>query len=165
MMNRDYVLPLKTIGPSNCIYDGLYYGTLKWTWNFDIHFPVVTIDYAENQTGVNITSAAGTLQMAEANLLKIAKLARNYIFERVAVISRDHLEYRIAHDPSLIQSMILFQIEILQTWGGYESLYRVTDTDNKTSIGQAAINYIKSTDVFTTYYTWRLDREDIRGGY
>lgn len=166
MMNRAYEFPVKSSGPSNCIAsDGLYYGTIKWTWSFDIHFPVLTIDYASNQTGVNLISGAGSTQRAEANLLKIAKLARTHIFSRLAIISKNHAEYRIAHDEDLINEMLQFQIEILQTWGGYESLYRVTDSDNQKSIGKAAEDFIKTVDIWTNYYMWRLEKDEIRNGY
>lgn len=166
MMNRDYILPVKQTGPSNSIApDGQFYGNIKWTWNFDNHFPVMTVDYAENQTGRVLTTAAGSLSLAEANLLKIAKIAKSYIFAKVALVARNHLEYRIAHDTELINDMIQFQLEILQTWGGYESLYRVTDSTNQTSIGKAAEVFAQSLDVYSTYYTWRLDPLDIRSGY
>jgi NADPH-dependent 7-cyano-7-deazaguanine reductase QueF-like protein len=61
--------------------------------------------------------------------------------------------------------MLQFQLEILQTWGGYESLYRVTDADNQKSIGMAAEDFIKGVDIWSRYYTWRLETEDIRNGY
>ena len=166
MLNRGYTLPTKATGPGNSIApDGIYYGTDKFTWNFDIHFPVLTIDYASDQTGKNLVSGAGTTALAEANLLKIAKLSKTHIFSKLAVIARNHAEYRIAHDEELINDMLQFQIEILQTWGGYESLYRVTDADNQKSIGKAAEEFIKTVDIWTTYYTWRLETTDIRSGY
>ena len=166
MMNHNYELPIKITGPSNCIADdGQFYGTLKWTWNFDNHFPVMTVDYAENQTGRNLSTGAGSLQLAKANLLKIAKLAKTHIFNRVALIAKNHLEYRIAHDEELINEMLQLQLEILQTWGGYESLYRVTDSVNQTSIGSAAIEYAKTLQIYSTYYSWRIPEGSLRVGY
>jgi hypothetical protein len=166
MLNRDFVIPTKESGPSNCIApDSLYYGNLNYTWNFSIHFPVVTIDYAENNTGVTLSSAAGSTNMAEANLLKIAKLSRTYIFSKIPMIARKHLEYRIAHDEELIQDILNFQIEILQTWGGYESLYRVTDSENQKSIGKAAEEFIKGIDIWATYYVWNISTDEYRNGY
>ena len=39
--------------------------------------------------------------------------------------------------------MILqFQLQILETWGGYQSMYRVKDSENNQSIGKAAIEFI-----------------------
>jgi hypothetical protein len=166
MLNKEYTFPTKVSGPANCqAPDAEYYGTLRWTWNFDIHFPVITVDYANSVTGKNLASGAGSTALAEANLLKIATLARTYIHSKLAVIARNHLEYRIAHDTDLIQDMLQFQLEILQTWGGYESLYRVTDADNQKSIGMAAEDFIKGVDIWSRYYTWRLETEDIRNGY
>jgi hypothetical protein len=166
MLNKQYTFPTKLSGPGNCMApDGQYYGNNKFTWNFDIHFPVLTIDYASDQTGKNLTTGAGSTELAEAELLKIAKIARSYIFSRVPLIARNHLEYRIAKDEYLRNQMLQFQLEILQTWGGYQSLYRVTDSENQKSIGQAAIDFIKGTDVFITYYTWRLSPEELRGDY
>jgi hypothetical protein len=164
-INRLYTFPTKETGPANCIYDGLYYGDLEFTWNFSIHFPVMTIDYANGMTGKNLATGAGSTLLAEAELLKIARIARSYIFSRVPLIARNHLEYRIAKDEDLRNQILQFQLEILQTWGGYQSLYRVTDGDNQKSIGQAAIDFINGTDVFVTYYTWRIESEDLRSDY
>ena len=167
MLNKDYTFPIKATGPGNCIApDGLYYGTDKFTWNFDIHFPVLTIDYAAGQTGENLLSLQnGVTEKAEAELLKIARLTKGYIHSRVPLIARKHLEYRIAKDEDLLNEIIQVQIEILQTWGGYDSLYTVEDGANEKSIGEAAINYIKSLDIFATYYTWRLEASDYRSDY
>jgi hypothetical protein len=62
-----------------------------------------------------LAAGAGSTALAEGNLLKIATLARTFIHSRLAVIARNHLEYRIAHDIDLIQDMLQFQLEILQT--------------------------------------------------
>lgn len=148
MLDHAYTFPTKPSGPANCqASDGLYYGTIRWTWNFDFHFPVVTVDYATAQTGKNLSAGAGSTALAEANLLKIAKLAKTHLFSKLPLIARNHAEYRIAHDEELINDMLQYQIEILQTWGGYESLYRVTDSDNQKSIGKAAEDFIKTIDI------------------
>ena len=167
MLNKLYTFPIKATGPGNCIApDGLYYGTDKFTWNFDIHFPVLTIDYAAGQTAENLLSLQnGSTEKAEAELLKIARLTKAYIHSRVPLIARKHLEYRIAKDQDLLNEILQVQIEVLQTWGGYDSLYTVEDGGNEKSIGEAAVNYIKSLDIFATYYAWTIDSDDYRSDY
>ena len=91
------------------------------------------------------------LKKAEAELLKIARLTKSYIHSRVPLIARKHLEYRIAKDEDLLNEILQVQIEILQTWGGYDSLYTVEGWHNEKSIGEAAINY-KISDIFATLY-------------
>lgn len=166
-INKDYSFPIKATGPGNCMSsDGLYYGTDKFTWNFDIHFPVLTIDYAAGQTGENLLALQnGSTEKAEAELLKIARLTKSYIHSKVPIIARRHLEYRIAKDEDLLNEILQAQIEVLQTWGGYDSLYTVQDGSNEKSIGQAAMNYLNSLDIFTTYYAWRLEPSDYRKDY
>jgi hypothetical protein len=166
MLNRTYTFPTKETGPANCIYDGLYYGTEKFTWNFDIHFPVLTKEYAEDMTGEALLSLQnGSTEKVESELLKIARLTKSYIMSRVPLIARKHLEYRIAKDEDLLNEILQAQIEILQTWGGYDSLYTVEDGANEKSIGQAGINYLNSLDIFITYYVWRLEASDYRSDY
>lgn len=167
MLNRNYTFPTKVSGPGNSIApDGLYYGTDKFTWNFDIHFPVLTIDYAAGQTGENLISLQnGSTEKAESELLKIARVTKAYIQSRVPLIGRKHLEYRIAKDTDLLNDILQAQIEILQTWGGYDSLYTVEDGANEKSIGEAAKNYLNSLDIFVTRYTWILEPSDYRKDY
>lgn len=165
MLNRQYTFPIKATGPSNCIYDGQYYGDDNFTWNFLIHWPVMTVSFVQSQLAVNITESTGSTEKAEATLLKIARISREYIMSRAVSISRKNLEYRVAKDEDLLIEILLFQLEILQTWGGYNSLYRVTDSQNQQSIGKAAEDYILGTDVFTRYYTWRIEDSDYRSDY
>jgi hypothetical protein len=168
MVNKNYTFPVKATGPANCIApDGYFYGDLDFTWNFGIHWPVMTVEYVENQTGVNITAGAGgTNEKVEANLLKIARISRQYIMSRLPYDhTRRILEYRVAKDENIRREILLFQLEILQTWGGYNSLYRITDKYNQQSIGQAAIDFIEGTTVLIQYYTYALEDINYRGGY
>jgi hypothetical protein len=168
MLNKNYTFPTKSTGPSNCISsDGLYYGNLNFTWNFLIHWPVMTIDFVETQLGVNITAGAGgTTEKVEANLLKIARISREYIMARLPYNQiRQFLEYRIAKDTDLLLDILLFQLEIIQTWGGYNSLYRITDKQNQQSIGKAAIEFIEGTTALVQYYSRTLRPELIRSDY
>ena len=56
---------------------------------------------------------------------------------RLPVISQQMLEYRVAKDIQVLEIILQFQLEILQTWGGYQSMYRIKDSENQSSIGQA----------------------------
>lgn len=167
MLNKNYTFPTKATGPANCIYEGAYYGDDNFTWNFLVHWPVMTSEFVQAQTGVNIlTGAGGSTEKVEANLLKIARISRQYIMQRLPYNEiRDILEYRVAKDEELLMQVLLFQLEILQTWGGYNSLYRITDKQNQQSIGQAAIDFVEGTTLLAQYYAFYLDKELIRGDY
>ena len=84
---------------------------------------------------------------------------------RVPVISRRQLEYRVAKDIDILEEILQFQLQILETWGGYQSMYRVKDSDNQQTIGQAAIEFISGTSVFATRYDWNVDDENYRKDY
>jgi len=165
-LNKDYVIPTKVSGASiNIAPDGLYYGTLDYDWNFSIHAPVMTLDFASRQTGKNLAAGAGSTEIAEVELLKIAKISKAYKNNKIPLIARDILEYRIAHDTDLLNDELNFQLEILQTWGGYQSLYRVTDADNQKSIGKAAELFVNGTTLLVNRYNFYLDPALVRSGY
>jgi hypothetical protein len=169
MINRNYTFPTKATGPANCIApDSNYYGDDNFTWNFLIHWPVMSMDFVQSQLGVNLSAEAqlGSTEAAEFNLLKIARISRQYIMQRLPYNQiRDILEYRAAKDEELLKNILLFQLEILQTWGGYNSLYRITDKQNQQSIGRAAIDYVEGTTILIQYYNFTLDKELIRVDY
>jgi len=164
-VNYDYTFPIKSTGPANCINDGSYYGTIKWTWNFDIHWPIVTLDYAEGQTGKNLLAGAGSTALANAELLRIAKIQRMTLMKKIPLVAKSNLEYLVAHNEDLMNDLSLGQLEILQSWGGYNSLYRITDSTNQQSIGKAAMLYHDSLGIYTTYYMWKIPVDMYRVGY
>jgi hypothetical protein len=168
MLDFNYTLPVKASGPANCIApDGLYYGTINWTWNFAIHGPVMTIEYAENNTGETLAEAtAGSLVKAEAELLKIARLTKDYVMNRIASKdTKEKFEYRLAHDTDLINDWLIFQLNVLQTWGGYDSMFRVTDSGNQQSIGKAAEDYVKGLNIWSGKIKWEIPDGGYRSGY
>lgn len=167
MVDKTYTFPVKASGPSNCMAsDSQYYGTNKFTWNFDIHFPVLTQEYVIDATGENTVNLQnGDTEKAEAELLKIARLTKSYIMSQVSTPAHRLLEYRIAKDQDLLADVLQIMIEVLQTWGGYDSLYTVESSGSEKSIGEAAKNYIKSLDLFYTYYNWSIDNGDYRKDY
>lgn len=158
MLNKDYKFPIKATGPSYAMRDGFWYGDSNFTWDFLAHWPVLTIEFAEIQTGRNLSAAAGSYELAEAELLKISRLSRSYIMSRLPVVSQKMLEYRVAKDTEVLEIILQFQLEILQTWGGYQSMYRVKDSENQSSIGQAAEDFIRGTDLFAVRYDWSIER-------
>ena len=165
MINKDYTFLTKESGPNALIHEGAFYGDSKFTWDFFAHWPVLTIEFAELVTGKNLSTAAGSLELAEAELLKISNISKLYIMNRIPVISRRQLEYRVAKDRDILDEILQFQLQILETWGGYQSIYRVKDSDNQQSIGKAAIEFIFGTSVFAAKYNWHVDEEDYRKDY
>ena len=165
MLNKLYTFPTKTTGPAHAMRDGFWYGDHRYTWDFELHFPVMTVEYAELRTGQNLSVAARSREKAEAELLTIAGLVKSYIFSNTPSVAHKHIEYRIAKDTDILESILLVQLEVLKTWGGYDSMYRVKDTESFASIGKAAIDMLKSTGLFSTYYTWRIEPEEYRRDY
>jgi len=170
MLDKNYTFPIKATGPiSSMSQGGAYYGDNNFTWNFLIHWPVMTVDFVQNQLGINLLAAAGagaSLEQVEANLLKISRISRQYIMSRLPYNQiREILEHRVAKDKDLLIQTLLFQLEIIQTWGGYNSLYRVTDKNNQKSIGQAAIDYVEGTTLLMQYYNFTLVKSLVRVDY
>lgn len=165
MINKEYSFLTKEHGPNALIHDGAFYGDSRFTWDFFTHWPVLTVEFAEQLSGKNLSTLAGSLELAEAELLKIAKISRLFIMNRIPIISRRQLEYRVAKDTDILEEILQFQFEILQTWGGYQSMYRVKDSDNQQTIGRAAIEYIFGTTAFIGRYNWDVDAENYRKDY
>lgn len=165
MINKDYNFLTKPNGPSALLYNGTYYGDSRFTWDFFNHWAVLTVEFAELLTGKNLSSLAGSLELAEAELLKISKISRLYIMNRIPVISRRQLEYRVAKDSDFRDEILQFQLQILETWGGYQSMYRVKDSDNQQTIGRGAIEFIYGTTAFIGRYNWEVGADIFRVGY
>lgn len=163
--NKDFMFPVKALGPSNLMHNSKYYGDSNYTWNFHLHWPVITKEYVEKYTGVDLEAAAGRdLRQADMNLLKIATLSRGYILGKLPNVSRPILEFLVAKSSDYREEVLQFQLEILQTWGGYNSLYRVSK-DNYTSIGDAAEMYFKGSVLSQPFYSFNIPHGYYRKDY
>lgn len=162
MINKEYLFPTKLVGPYNLINDGVFYGTEDYTWDFKLHWPHMSIDYVENNTNVNVIIPAGSEEQAEANLAKIARISRLYIMSRVPGPSQPILEYRVAKDIDVLEEVLQFQLEILQTWGGYNSLYK---TDTEGTIGEAAELYFQGSSMNQRLYSYSVPMDKYRKDY
>lgn len=125
----------------------------------------MTLDYVEDQLGVNLVVPAGSLEQAEQNLAKVSRISRLWAMSKIPRVSTGHLEYRVAKDPGVLQEVLQFQLEILQSWGGYNSLYRVIDGEASGSVGKAAELFFKMSSIGRSLYSFRIDEEDVRSDY
>ena len=83
----------------------------------------------------------------------------------IPTTSTGHLEYRVAKDPDVLQEVLQFQLEILQSWGGYNSLYRVIDGESSGSVGKAAELFYNMSSLSRALYSFRIDPDDVRSDY
>ena len=125
----------------------------------------MTLDYVEDQLGVNLVVPAGSLEQAEQNLAKVSRVSRLWAMSHIPRVSTGHLEYRVAKDPDVLQEVLQFQLEVLQSWGGYNSLYRVIDGEASGSVGKAAELFHKTSSIGRSLYSFRIDEEDVRSDY
>lgn len=164
-INKNYTFPIKSNGPGHLIHDNQWFGTDEFTWNFKTHWPELTLDYVEDNLGVNLVVPAGSLEQAEQNLAKVSRVSRLWAMGHIPTVSTTHLEYRVAKDPDVLQEVLQFQLEILQSWGGYNSLYRVIDGEASGSVGKAAELFYKMSSLGRALYSFRIDPDDVRRDY
>lgn len=125
----------------------------------------MTLDYIEDNLGINLVIPAGSLEQAEQNLSKVSRVSRLWAMGHIPTVSGGHLEYRVAKDPDVLQEVLQFQLEILQSWGGYNSLYRVIDGEASGSVGRAAELFYKMSSLGRSLYSFSIDPEDVRRDY
>lgn len=141
------------IGPN-----GESYGNDKYDWSFELHWPVLSLDYYTLLTGENLAqNLDGNQTKAQAELFKIARLQKTYI---KSLLGNQHvikyIEYEVAHDSDLINQLLLGQIEILGTEGGYTSYFTVGD-NNQPSLGKQAEEFHKNLGIYQNYRHYIVD--------
>ena len=67
-----------------------------------------------------------------------------------------YIEYELARSPELIEKMILGQLDILNTEGGYISLFAVGD-NVQPSLGKQAEDYHKALGIYQNYRHYIVD--------
>lgn len=158
-INADYTFPAKG--------DGLY-GTLDFTWDYTSHWPILTLEYLENMTGINLADKKATTELANIELKKVMRLSKLFLFKQLKRKTQFILEYMIAKDTVRLQEVLEYQIHIFEAGfadGGWISMYETTDEHGiKSSIGMAAEEFIHSSLLGIKSYNYYLPNNIIRDG-
>lgn len=102
-------------------------------WDYVLHFPIPTVNYVLNRTGIDIMSLKNNLeQQAKGELLLLTRTARNYIFRNKSVQQRKTIEWLIAHDIETLMNVLEFVLEFIQisyTSGEYDNIFKLQTND------------------------------------
>lgn len=158
-INAEFTFPEKENG---------LYGNLDYTWDFVNHWPILTIDYLENETGVNLASKKGNAELAAIELAKVSKLSKLFLFKQLLRETQYKLEYIIAKDQDVLYEVLQYQVHIFEAGfvdGGWLSMYETTDEYGiKSTIGMAAEDYLLTSSLRTNQYKMEIDVDLLRDG-
>lgn len=103
--------------------------TELFSWNSFLHFPVPTAKFVEEEMGIDLISHYGSDIQANKVLNQVAKMAKDYMFGRMPVTSKQYQEFRISRDLEVIKEVLQYQTAFIisvTTSGGVFDLYSVT---------------------------------------
>lgn len=136
------------------------YGTLDYTWNFKNHWPELTQEYIEELTGYDLANKAGSDEKAGEQIKLVSRLSKTVLMNMTLRKSRPTLEYFVAKNSEYLDMVLLYQAEIFMSGfvdGGWLSMYETTDEYGlKSTIGRAAEEYLKSTDLSIKRYNYQI---------
>lgn len=159
-INENFTLPEKELG---------LYGDLTYTWNFDIHWPEITIDHLDNLTGTHLPTKAGSTEKANAQIKLVSRLSKVILFQKLLRSTHYDLEYIVAHDTERIAEILEYQAHIFQAGfvdGGWISMYETTDAHGmKSQIGLAAETFLEVSNLSIQQYRLYIDPALYRVGY
>lgn len=159
-LNTSYTIPSKENG---------LYGTLEYTWDFDNHWPILTSDYLEDETGVNLADVKGTSELATIELKKVSKLSKLFLFNKLLRSTGMELEYFVVKDTEIMAEVLQYQVHIFEAGfvdGGWLSMYETTDEFGiKSTIGMAAEQYINMSTLGIQRYDYYVDPDLMRDDY
>lgn len=99
-----------------------------FTWDMFFHTPVLTAKFVSNKLGIDLISFCGSEAQANKMLTQLAKTAKDYLFSRLPMRSRDYQEFRISRDKDLLYNYLEYQcawIIAAQTTGSVYELYNI----------------------------------------
>ena len=147
--------------------DGLF-GTLDYTWDFTSHWPILTLEYLENMSGINLSDKKSTVELANVELKKVMRLSKLFLFKQLKRSTQFKLEYFVAKDNDRLNEVLEYQVHIFEAGfadGGWISMYETTDEHGiKSSIGMAAEEFIHSSLLGIKTYNYMLAPDLIRDG-
>lgn len=100
-----------------------------FVWDFFLHTPILTPAFVANKFGIDLISFAGSEAQASRMLTTLAKVAKDYLFSRLPMRSRDFQEFRLSRDLGLLYNYLEYQsafvIAAVNTGSIYD-LYNLT---------------------------------------
>ena len=104
-INKDFVFADKGDGK---------FGTLDYTWDFTSHWPILTLEYLENMTGINLADKKATTELAEIELKKVMRLSKLFLFKKLKRVTQFKLEYIVAKDNDRLNEALEYQVHIFE---------------------------------------------------
>ena len=140
-----------------------------FVWDFFLHTPVMTPKFIMNKFGIDLVSFAGSAEQAQRMLTTLAKTAKDYLFSRLPMSSRDYQEFRLSRDIDLLWNYLEYQsafiIAAVNTGSVYE-LYNITkyEKDKPYSAGLESAA-VMATTKFRAAFWERIPGTLLRVGY
>ena len=160
-LNLDFTFPEKD--------GGLAYGNDDYTWDFVNHWPELTENYIEDNLGENLSAKkAGNTEKAKAEIKKVSKLSKLFLFAMLRKDTQYQNECRVAKDSEWLQEAMQYQLHIFEAGfvdGGWLSMYETTDQNSiKSSIGKAAEDFLFMSDLRINEHAELIDYAYLRDG-
>ena len=99
----------------------------------------------------------------------VSRLSKSFLMKQLRRDTQQVLTYFIAKDSDYLDQVLLYQAEIFMAGfvdGGWLSMYETTDEYGiKSTIGQAAEDFLASSQLSITRYGFYLDPEFINTDY
>lgn len=106
----------------------------NFVWDMKMHFPIPTVDYFLQRSGIDILMRFDTTTEAQGFLVGVTRSAKNYAFREKLLQDRMAWEYAIAHDEKLIYEVLEYIIEFVKVAlvsGDYQKLFETHNTKNR----------------------------------
>lgn len=139
-------------------------------WDTFLHTPIMTPKFVNNKFGIDLITFAGSEAQAARMLTTIAKIAKDYLFSRLPMRSRDYQEFRLSRDINLLWNYLEYQsafvIAAVNAGSIYE-LYNITkgNDTNKPYISGLESAATLATVKFRVAYYERIPEKLLREGY
>ena len=112
-------------------------------WNYDLHFPVPTVKYVVNNSGINVYNWHTTNEEAQGNLVALARATQNYIFRGKLASDALGASYLIATNKDLLYKVLGIVLEFVVLYyssGSFLDLYKQEKNINYIPAVENAIN-------------------------
>lgn len=139
-----------------------------FTWDFFLHTPVVTSKFVSGKFGIDLVAFSGSEIQANKMLTTIAKTAKDYIFARLPMRSRDYQEFRLSREIDLLNNYLEYQcafvIAAVNTGSVYEIYNMVKYETKQYNAGLESAASLVATKFRTRGYE-RIPERLLRVGY
>lgn len=111
--------------------------TEDFIWNYFFHTPVLTPKKVMNEIGVDVVSFFGSEAQAQRQLSSIAATAKNFIFGRLPIRSKDVQEFILSRDIRVLYDYLQYQMTFViaaTTSGSIQHFYEAVKLNDKTVV-------------------------------